>query len=50
MRARAEPKAHRTLHAEHAALLASIRDEKKLTDDSEGKLKAALEKFTEHFA
>ncbi|MAK63457.1 MAG: F0F1 ATP synthase subunit alpha [Maricaulis sp.] len=40
----------RHLHAEHAALLASIRDEKKLTDDSEGKLKAALEKFTEHFA
>ncbi|WP_203291194.1 F0F1 ATP synthase subunit alpha [Maricaulis parjimensis] len=40
----------RHLHAEHAALLTSIRDEKKLTDDSEGKLKAALEKFTEHFA
>ncbi|WP_339332671.1 F0F1 ATP synthase subunit alpha [uncultured Maricaulis sp.] len=40
----------RHLHSEHAALLASIRDEKKLTDDSEGKLKAALDKFTEHFA
>jgi len=40
----------RHLHGEHAALLASIRTEKKLTDDSEGKLKAALDKFTEHFA
>ncbi|MCR9267216.1 MAG: F0F1 ATP synthase subunit alpha, partial [Alphaproteobacteria bacterium] len=40
----------RHIHAEHGALLTSIRDEKKLTDDSEGKLKAALEKFTEHFA
>ena len=40
----------RHIHAEHGDLLASIRDEKKLTDDSEGKLKAALEKFTEHFA
>jgi F-type H+-transporting ATPase subunit alpha len=40
----------RHIHAEHADLLASIRDEKKLTDDSEGKLKSVLEKFTEHFA
>ncbi|WP_323760948.1 F0F1 ATP synthase subunit alpha [Maricaulis sp.] len=40
----------RHLHGEHAALLTSIRTEKKLTDDSEGKLKAALDKFTEHFA
>jgi F-type H+-transporting ATPase subunit alpha len=40
----------RHLHSEHAGLLASIRDEKKLTDETEGKLKAALDKFTEHFA
>ncbi|WP_291845179.1 F0F1 ATP synthase subunit alpha [Maricaulis sp.] len=40
----------RHLHGEHAALLTSIRTEKKLTDDSEGKLKTALAKFTEHFA
>ncbi|MFT6460586.1 F0F1 ATP synthase subunit alpha [Maricaulis maris] len=40
----------RHLHGEHAALLASIRTEKKLTDDSESQLKAALAKFTEHFA
>jgi len=40
----------RHLHAEHGELLSSIREEKKLTDDSEGKLKAVLDKFTEHFA
>jgi len=40
----------RHLHSEHGDLLSSIREEKKLTDDSEGKLKAALDKFTEHFA
>ena len=48
--ARYEADLLRHLHAEHADLLSSIREEKKLTDDSEGKLKAALDKFTEHFA
>ncbi|WP_370374849.1 F0F1 ATP synthase subunit alpha [Maricaulis sp.] len=48
--ARYEADLLRHLHAEHADLLSSIREEKKLTDDSEGKLKAVLDKFTEHFA
>ena len=48
--ARYEADLLRHLHAEHAELLSSIREEKKLTDDSEGKLKAVLDKFTEHFA
>ena len=40
----------RHLHAEHADLLSAIRSEKKLTDDSEGKLKALLDTFTKNFA
>jgi len=40
----------RHLHAEHATLMAAIRDEKKVSDDSEAKLKGVLDKFTEHFA
>jgi F-type H+-transporting ATPase subunit alpha len=40
----------RHLHAEHAALMAAIRDEKKVSDESEAKLKGVLDKFTEHFA
>tara|TARA_R110001606_G_scaffold97766_7_gene215794 strand:+ start:703 stop:2235 length:1533 start_codon:yes stop_codon:yes gene_type:complete len=40
----------RHLHAEHASLMAAIRDEKKVSDESEAKLKGVLDKFTEHFA
>ena len=40
----------RHLHAEHGDLLSAIRSEKKLTDDSEGKLKALLDTFTKNFA
>ncbi|WP_417495284.1 F0F1 ATP synthase subunit alpha [Maricaulis sp.] len=40
----------RHLHAEHATLMAAIRDEKKVSDESEAKLKGVLDKFTEHFA
>ena len=40
----------RHLHAEHGDLLAAIRGDKKLTDDSEGKLKALLDTFTKNFA
>ena len=40
----------RHLHAEHAALMTAIRDEKKVSDESEAKLKGVLDKFTEHFA
>ena len=40
----------RHLHADHAGLLAAIRDEKKLSDDSEAKLKDVLTAFTERFA
>ena len=37
------------LHAEHSSILADIASEKKLTDDIEDRLKAALAKFTENF-
>ncbi|MBI1236561.1 MAG: F0F1 ATP synthase subunit alpha, partial [Alphaproteobacteria bacterium] len=40
----------RHLHADHAALLAAIRDEKKLSDDSESKLTSVVEAFTKNFA
>ena len=40
----------RILHAEHGELLEGIRNEKKLTDELESKLKAALDAFTGHFA
>ena len=38
------------LHAEQEDLLATIRTEKKLSDDAEAKLKAALDRFTKNFA
>jgi len=40
----------RHLHADHADLLAAIRDEKKLSDDSDGKLTSVVETFTKNFA
>ncbi|WP_420434570.1 F0F1 ATP synthase subunit alpha [Hyphobacterium sp.] len=40
----------RHLHADHADLLATIRTEKKLTDDTEGKLASVVEAFTKNFA
>lgn len=40
----------RHLHEGHSDLLATIRDEKTLSDDSEAKLKAAVDAFAEHFA
>ncbi|MDG1417817.1 MAG: F0F1 ATP synthase subunit alpha, partial [Maricaulis sp.] len=40
----------RHLHAEHADLLAAIRDEKKVSDGSEAQLKALMETFTANFA
>jgi F-type H+/Na+-transporting ATPase subunit alpha len=40
----------RHLHADHADLLAAIRDEQKLSDDSEGKLVSVVETFTKNFA
>jgi F-type H+-transporting ATPase subunit alpha len=40
----------RHLHADHADLLETIRTEKKLTDDSEGKLASVVEAFTKNFA
>jgi F-type H+-transporting ATPase subunit alpha len=40
----------RHLHADHADLLEGIRNEKKVTDALEAKLKALLEAFTSHFA
>ncbi|GJL96504.1 MAG: ATP synthase subunit alpha [Hyphobacterium sp.] len=40
----------RHLHADHADLLAAIRDEKKLSDDSEGKLTSVVDSFTKNFA
>ena len=40
----------RNLHAEKSAMLASIRDGKKLTDELEAELKGALESFTANFA
>jgi F-type H+-transporting ATPase subunit alpha len=39
----------RHLHADHADLLTAIRTEKKLSDDSEGKLKGVLDTFTKNF-
>ena len=38
------------LHADNAAILSDIATEKKLSDDIEGRLKAALDKFTANFA
>ncbi|MCW5724308.1 MAG: F0F1 ATP synthase subunit alpha [Maricaulaceae bacterium] len=40
----------RHLHADHAALLKTIREDKKLSDDSEAKLKSVLDAFTAAFA
>ena len=40
----------RHLHGDHAALLATIRDEKKLSDETEGKLRSVVESFTAKFA
>jgi F-type H+-transporting ATPase subunit alpha len=40
----------RHLHADHADLLEAIRTEKKLTDDTEGKLASVVEAFTKNFA
>jgi F-type H+-transporting ATPase subunit alpha len=39
-----------TLRSEHEALLASIRKEQKLTDETEAQVKALLEKFVAAFA
>ncbi|MBA4781633.1 MAG: F0F1 ATP synthase subunit alpha [Rhizobiales bacterium] len=39
-----------SLRGDHASLLAQIRKEEKLTDESEGKLKAAIEAFLKGFA
>jgi len=39
----------RHLHSEHAALLKAIREEKKLSDANEAKLKALIETFTANF-
>ena len=39
----------RHLHSEHAALLKAIREEKKLSDENEAKLKALIETFTANF-
>ena len=38
------------LKSDGGSILSDIASEKKLTDDIEGRLKAALEKFTENFA
>ncbi len=38
------------LHNEHSSILADIASEKKLTEDIEDRLKAALNKFTEGFS
>ncbi len=40
----------RHLHADHADLLSAIRDEQKLSDDSESKLASVVEAFTKNFA
>ncbi|MEE2565633.1 F0F1 ATP synthase subunit alpha [Hyphobacterium marinum] len=40
----------RHIHADHAGLLATIRDEKKLSDETEGKLRSVVEAFTAKFA
>jgi len=40
----------RHIHADHADLLKTIRDEKKLSDESENKLRALVEDFTAKFA
>ncbi len=40
----------RYMRDEHEDLLSTIRNEKELTDDSEAKLKSAVEKFTKGFA
>ncbi|MEE2526899.1 F0F1 ATP synthase subunit alpha [Hyphobacterium sp. HN65] len=40
----------RHLHADHADLLKTIRDEKKLSDETEGKLSSVVEAFTKNFA
>jgi len=37
------------LHSENASILSDIASKKKLTDDIEGRLKSALDKFTENF-
>ena len=38
------------LHANHQSMLDTVRDEKKLTDTTEGQLKAALESFGKMFS
>jgi len=38
------------LHADHSGLLGDIATGKKLTDELEGTLKAALDAFTKNFA
>ena len=40
----------RHLHADHADLLAGLRDGKKLTDELEAQLKGVLDSFTKNFA
>ncbi|WP_306251376.1 F0F1 ATP synthase subunit alpha [Parvularcula sp. IMCC14364] len=40
----------RHVHGDHADLLATIRDEKKMSDESEAKLKDILTNFTKNFA
>ncbi len=40
----------RNLHDSHPDILLSIRDEKKLSDETEAKLKAALDAYAAHFA
>ncbi len=40
----------RHVHGEHADLLVAVRDDKKLSEDNEAKLKSILETFTKNFA
>ena len=40
----------RHVHGEHAELLKAIRDERKMSDESEAKLKDILTNFTKNFA
>jgi len=40
----------RYMRENHSDLLDKIRDEGKLSDELEGKLKSAIDKFAEHFA
>ena len=39
-----------SMRTEHKAVLDAIRDDKQITDDTRGKLKAALDQFAKSFA